>query len=77
MKVNMGNADRAVRALLVAPVLIVLAFAVFGAGSVPGVIALILAAVMLLTSAVGSCPLYSAIGISTRSSGGGPASVSR
>ncbi len=65
MKTNMGNVDRGVRAFLVAPVLIVLAFAVFGAGSVAGVIALLVAAVMLLTSAVGSCPLYSLIGVST------------
>lgn len=68
MKTNMGHVDRRVRAFLVAPVLIVLSLAVFGAGSVAGAIALVIAAVMLLTSAVGNCPLYRLIGVSTCSS---------
>lgn len=65
MKRNMGNLDRRIRAFVVAPILVVLALAVFGAGSVAGVIALVLAAVMLATSAVGSCPLYAPLGLST------------
>jgi hypothetical protein len=73
----MGNIDRAVRAFLVAPVLIILAVAVFGVGSVAGVIALIVAAVMLLTAAVGNCPLYSVLGVSTGPRDEGRVSVSR
>jgi len=57
MKKNMGTTDRLVRALLVAPVLLVIAFAV-GFGSVAGVIAAVLAVVMVGTAAVGFCPLY-------------------
>ena len=57
MKKNMGTTDRLVRALLVAPVLLVIAFAV-GFGTVAGVIATVLAVVMLATAAVGFCPLY-------------------
>jgi hypothetical protein len=65
MKRNMGTLDRRIRAFVVAPILIALALAVFGAGSVAGVIALVLAAVMLATSARGSCPLYLPLGLST------------
>lgn len=57
MMKNMGTADRLVRALLVAPVLLVLA-AVVGFTSLAGIVASILAAVMLGTAAVGFCPLY-------------------
>ncbi len=61
---NMGNADRAVRAFLVAPLLVVLGLVV-GASSVLGIVCFVLAAVMVLTSAVGFCPLYAPLGIST------------
>ncbi|MFN8113196.1 MAG: DUF2892 domain-containing protein [Solirubrobacterales bacterium] len=77
MKLNMGTADRAVRTFIVAPVLIVLALFVFGAGSIAGVIALVVAAVMLLTSAVGNCPLYSVLGVLTCPRDEGSVSVSR
>lgn len=57
MQQNMGTTDRLVRAVLVAPALLALAFVV-GFGSVFGVIAVVLAVVMLGTAAVGFCPLY-------------------
>jgi hypothetical protein len=57
MRQNMGTADRFVRALLVAPALLVIGFVV-GFGTVAGVIAAVLAVVMLATAAVGFCPLY-------------------
>lgn len=57
MQQNMGTTDRLVRALIVAPVLLALAFVV-GFTSVPGIIAVVLAVVMLGTAAVGFCPLY-------------------
>lgn len=57
MQQNMGTTDRLVRALIVAPVLLALALVV-GFTSVPGIIAVVLAAVMLGTAAVGFCPLY-------------------
>jgi hypothetical protein len=61
---NMGTADRVLRALVVAPALVVVSLLV-GAGSVAGIILLVLAGVMLLTSAVGFCPLYAPLGVST------------
>ncbi len=57
MKQNMGKADRLVRALLIAPVLLVIAF-LAGIATVVGVIAAALAVVMLGTAALGYCPLY-------------------
>ena len=56
MKRNMGTIDRSTRAVLVV-VAVAVAFAV-GAGSVLGVILFALAAIMLVTAAVGFCPLY-------------------
>jgi hypothetical protein len=69
MSVNMGSIDRLVRAVVIAPVAIVVAVVV-GIGSVAGIVLLALAAVMLATSAVGFCPLYRALGIDTRPSRG-------
>jgi hypothetical protein len=64
MSHNMGNADRAVRAFLIAPLLIVLGV-VAGASSVLGIVLFVLAAVMLATSAIGFCPLYAPFGLNT------------
>lgn len=64
MKKNMGTTDRLVRALLVAPVLLVLAYLV-GFATVVGVIATVLAIVMVATAAVGFCPLYLPFHLST------------
>jgi len=57
MKQNLGQKDRLVRAAVVAPLLIVLALIV-GLGSAIGIIAIMLAVVMLTTAAFGFCPLY-------------------
>lgn len=64
MKLNMGMTDRKIRAFVVAPILVILS-TVLGFGSVGGIIALVLAAVMLGTAAVGSCPLYLPLHINT------------
>lgn len=61
---NMSTADRAIRAFVVAPVLVVAALAA-GATGVLGVVLLALAAVMLATAAAGHCPLYRLVGVST------------
>ena len=63
MKQNMGNTDRIIR-VLVAAVIAVL----FINNTVTGILAYVLLAVgaiFLLTSLVGSCPLYSLLGINT------------
>ena len=63
MKNNMGNSDRIIR-VLVAAVIAVL----FINNTITGIFAYILLAVgaiFLLTSLVGSCPLYSLLGINT------------
>lgn len=63
MNANVGNADKLIR-LVLAVVAAVVAFSV-GAGSALGIVLLVVAAVLLVTAAVGFCPLYRLIGMST------------
>lgn len=58
---NTGNADR------VARVVLAIVFAVLGVvlGGTLGIVFFVLAAVMLVTAAVGFCPLYRLVGINT------------
>lgn len=63
MSRNEGTVDRAIR-LVVAVVAALAAFAV-GAGSVLGIVLLVVGAVMLVTAATGFCPLYRVFGLST------------
>jgi Protein of unknown function (DUF2892) len=65
MKRNMGTLDRIVRTVVVAPLLVVLGAVVFEVGSVLSIVAFALAGIMLATAAVGFCPLYAPLGIST------------
>ncbi len=65
MSRNMNKADRALRAFLVAPAAIVVAFVV-GAGSIGGIVLLALAAIMVATGALGFCPLYKLLHLDTR-----------
>jgi hypothetical protein len=61
---NMGSIDRVVRGLVVAPILVLVALAV-GPGTGVGVVLLVVAGVMALTAAVGFCPAYVPLRIST------------
>ncbi len=61
---NMGVFDRGLRAFVVAPVAIVVAFLV-GAGTVFGVILFVVAGIMLTTAVTAFCPTYTVLGIST------------
>lgn len=63
MKHNMGNIDRIVR-VLIAAVIAVLYFT----STITGTLAYVLLAIggiFLLTSLIGSCPLYSLVGINS------------
>jgi hypothetical protein len=64
MAPNMGAIDRGIRALVVAPAAIVVAL-ILGAGTVGGIILLVVAAIMLVTAVTAVCPTYTAVGIST------------
>jgi uncharacterized MAPEG superfamily protein len=66
MKRNLGNADRLIRVLL-AVFFAVLFFNHLVTG-VAGAVLIILAVVFLLTSMVGFCPLYAALGIKINAS---------
>ena len=63
MFTNESNLDRGLRAAA-GLVLAVTAFAV-GAGSTLGIILIVLAAILLVTAAVGFCPLYRLLGLRT------------
>lgn len=61
---NMGSIDRLLRAIVVAP-LLVLAAVLAGTTTVGGIVALVGAVVMLATAAAGTCPLYLLFGVDT------------
>ncbi|BDO43053.1 hypothetical protein CELL_01020 [Cellulomonas sp. T2.31MG-18] len=61
---NMGSTDRIVRA--VAAVVLVVVLLQVGVGSALGVVLIVLAALLAGTAAVGFCPLYKALHLSTR-----------
>ena len=65
MTKNMSTLDRRLRGFAATPLLVIAALLV-GAGTTAGIVLLALAAVMVATSAVGFCPLYALIHISTR-----------
>ena len=65
MSRNMSNLDRGLRSFVIAPVAIVIAVLI-GAGSIGGVVLFALAGIMLATSAVGFCPLYTLFHLDTR-----------
>ncbi|MGA3218604.1 MAG: DUF2892 domain-containing protein [Acidimicrobiales bacterium] len=63
MTKNVGTTDRAVRAAVMVAAL--MAAMLIGAGSAFGVLLLVVAAIMGVTAAVGTCPLYRFFHIST------------
>ncbi len=65
MSRNMNNLDRALRSFLIAPAAVAVAFVV-GGGSLAGIVLLVVAAIMLATSAIGFCPLYALLRLNTR-----------
>jgi hypothetical protein len=63
MKKNLGTIDKVIR-ILIAVVVAVLYFSEVISGTL-GVVLLIVAGVLLLTSIIGVCPLYMAFGINS------------
>ena len=61
---NMGSADRKIRTFIAAPVLVIAGLVAGPAGAL-ALVLYALAAVMLATSAAGTCPLYLPFGLST------------
>jgi len=68
VKINIGSADRKIRAFVVAPVLVVAGLLAGPAGWFAFVL-YALAGVMLVTSAVSFCPLYALFGLRTAPEG--------
>lgn len=63
---NIGNVDRAIRAML-GVVALVLAFALLGAadGSATGIVVAAIGGVLAMTALIGFCPAYVPLGLST------------
>ncbi len=64
MSRNMGTVDRAVRTAIGLVIFVALLMGIIP--GIAGVILAIIAAVLLLTSAIGFCPIYALLNISTR-----------
>ena len=64
MKKNMGTVDKVIR-VLVAVIILVLYFTHVITGTLAGIL-LIVAGIFVVTSLLGTCPLYIPLGISTR-----------
>ncbi len=65
MTINMNTLDRRLRTFVVTPLLVLVAF-LLGAGTILGIVLFALAAVMLATSAISFCPLYTLFRLNTR-----------
>ena len=63
MKQNMGSTDRIIRALVG---IVALLIALFVTSGVVDIILYVIAAIMIITSLIGICPLYIPFGISTK-----------
>lgn len=70
MKENLANFERMIRGLVVAPIALIAAVLV-GPGSVLGVVLLVIAAIMVGTALLSSCPIWALLGINTRSRAAG------
>ena len=66
MTVNEGAADRIVRLVIAAAAVLFSWWA--GFGSAGGIVLLVVAGIAVVTAAVGYCPAYQLLGISTRPS---------
>ncbi len=64
MKKNIGTIDKVIR-ILIAVVVVVLYFAKVISGTL-AIILLILSAVLVVTSLINFCPIWSMLGVSTR-----------
>ena len=70
MKKNMGRLDRTIRLVLALAFILLV---IFGAAKGTAAIVLIaLAAILVITTLLGFCPLYVPIGASTKEKGGTP-----
>ena len=63
MKANVGNVDRIIRAVVGLAAL--LGAVAIGSGSVAFVLLMVVGAILLVTAAVGFCPLYRVLGLNT------------
>jgi Inner membrane protein YgaP-like, transmembrane domain len=65
MSTNMSTLDRRLRGFVVAPAALIAAL-LLGAGSIAGIVLLVVAGIMAATAAAGFCPLYVPFHFDTR-----------
>ncbi len=65
MKKNMGNIDKAIRLLVAAVAIYLLVSGTVSLSSVLGIVLAVVGGIFVLTSVIGTCPLYSIVGLST------------
>jgi hypothetical protein len=66
MKLNMGSADRIIRAIIAITLGVLYYYNVGFMTGTLGIVLLVVAAVFLLTSLVSFCPLYTIFGLNTK-----------
>ena len=69
MKLNMGSADRIVRAIIAITLGVLYYYNVGFMTGTLGIVLLVVAGVFLLTSLVSFCPLYPIFGLNTKGKG--------
>jgi hypothetical protein len=67
MKLNMGSADRIIRAIIAITLGVLYYYNVGFMTGILGIVLLVVAGVFLLTSLVSFCPLYTIVGLNTKS----------
>jgi len=65
MSVNIGILDRRARGFVIAPLALIVAL-LLGAGTVAGIVLLVVAGIMAVTAATGVCPIYALLHLDSR-----------
>lgn len=65
MKKNVGKTDKIIRLLVAAVIIGLLATRTVAVSSTLGIVLAVVAGIFVLTSLVGTCPIYSLLGAST------------
>lgn len=65
MKKNIGKIDKFIRVIIATVAIIMLAMGYVALSSTLGIVLAVVAGIMLFTSLVNNCPLYSIVGVST------------
>ena len=65
MKKNVGKTDKTIRLLVAAVIVVLLVTNTVAVSTTLGIVLAVMAGIFVLTSSVGTCPIYSLLGAST------------